>query len=117
MKFNLDTEKMNISLSFNEDATGDELIDVVQDFCFGMASFFIDFAMKLNYTSEDVADLKDVCISCINRNIDVMVEKGVLDDEEEDYDEDNDLDELIDKMNESGFSADEIDNIIRRMGK
>lgn len=45
MKFQLDTEDMEtIKLTFSDEDLENELSENIQDFCYGMAAFFVDFA-------------------------------------------------------------------------
>ena len=58
--------------------------------------------------------LKEVCLSCIERNIDYMLEEGVLEKATPDDDGafNQQIEELEDKMVASGFSQEEIENIL-----
>lgn len=115
MRFSLDSENYeNIHIEISEEEQKGELQDIIQEFCFAMASFFADFASKLNCNIEQAKELKNVCISCINRNIDYFLDNGILDN---DYDSDDELsedalDELLESLRAANFSEEEIENII-----
>ncbi len=78
MRFILNTEKIeDIKISFSmDDYDGDDFA-LFQDFCFGMASFFTVFAQKYECDTKAAASFKDVCLSCIGRDIDYIIEQGV----------------------------------------
>lgn len=119
MIFNLDTNDYeSIKLTFTDDDYEQETADLIQEFCFAVSSFFSDFALKLNCDEEQARSLKKVFLGCIDRNIDYMINEGVLEtqaDEDEDEDEvdENCLDYLSEKMEEEGFSDAEIENILQ----
>lgn len=79
MRFILNTEKMeDMKLAFSIDDYDGDLTMVIQDFCFGLAAFFTDFAMKLDCDTERAVGLKEVCLSCIGRDIDYFLKQGFL---------------------------------------
>ena len=90
MQFNLDTEHCEgLKLRITDKERQDGLAVAIQEFCFGMASFFVDFAMKLNCDAKQAMKLKEVCFSCIDNNIDDMVNKhSLLEPKETEVDED-----------------------------
>lgn len=115
MRFSLDSDNYeDIHIEITEEEREGELQDVIQEFCFGMASFFVDFALKLNCDTEQAKGLQDVCMSCINRNIEHILDNRVLDpddDSDDDVSEDE-LDELLEALYAANFSEEEIDSII-----
>ena len=110
MKFNLDTnncEEIKIEIEKNE---ADDLSSAIQEFSFGIASFFTDFMMKLNCDTEEKADkVRDICMSCVNNNLNVMVKEILLDDIDEDLE--IEIEELLNEMRERDFSEEECSNI------
>ena len=114
MKFNLDTTDCeNIKLKITDEECED-VASAIQEFCFGMSSFFVDFFMQLNCDTEEKAKkLQDVCVSCINRNLDVMVKEILLDNEDISDELESDIDMLKSEMKKHGFSDSEIENIVK----
>lgn len=111
MIFNLDTnDYKNIKVTLTDDDYEQEVSTLVQEFCFAMSSFFVDFAMKLNCDTEQAKGLKEVVLDCADRNIEHLLNEGLLDDK---YDEEleEEIDELAEAMIDSGFSNAEITNI------
>ena len=59
MKFQLDTEDMEtIKLTFSDEDLENELSENIQDFCYGMAAFFVDFAQKIGCDTKKALELK-----------------------------------------------------------
>ena len=115
MRFSLDSENYeDIHIEITDKEQKGELQDVIQEFCFGMASFFVDFASQLNCDTEKARGLKDVCISCINRNIEHILDNGILEDDDNSDDDlsEDDLDELLEGLRAADFSEEEIDSVI-----
>lgn len=84
MIFSLDTDNTNkIKLIFSALEYEKDLADVIADFCYRLASFFVDFAMKLDCDMEQAHGLKGVFTSGIGRNIDNILEHSILDPDEE----------------------------------
>ncbi len=117
MIFNLDTNDYeSIKLTFTDDDYDQETADLIQEFCFAVSSFFSDFALKLDCDEEQARSLKKVFLGCIDRNIDYMIDEGVLEtqaDEDEDEVDEDCLDYLSERMEEEGFSDAEIENILQ----
>lgn len=118
MYFNLDTNKYEeIKLKLSDEEVQGDLQEVIQEFCFGMASFFVDFALKINCNTEQAKGLQKVCIPCIDDCIEAILENGVLDSSEgQSTDEDmniKEINELIDKLHAADYSEDEINNIVQ----
>lgn len=117
MIFNLDTNDYeSIKLTFTDDDYDQETADLIQEFCFAVSSFFSDFALKLDCDEEQARSLKKVFLGCIDRNIDYMIDEGVLEtqaDEDEDEVDEDSLDYLSERMEEEGFSDAEIENILQ----
>ena len=114
MKFTFDTEKMeDMNLRFDREAN---LEDNILDLCFGMGALYIDFCMQLGLDAEDATNLLEVYQSCMARNVEDMLSKGLLDSEDEDDESDGVSDEEIDElergMTAAGFSEEEISNIV-----
>ena len=75
--------------------------------------FFVDFLMKLGCDTEEKAKkLQEVCMSCMGRNLDVMIKDILLDDNETSDDLENDIETLKSEMKSHGFSDKEIENIV-----
>ncbi len=111
MRFYLDTddyESIKIEMS---DKDG-EVQDIIQEFCFAMASFFVDMANKLDCNTESAKSLQKVCSSCIERDINVILDNEVLNSDNEEEINDEQLSDLTKMMAEHGFSEDEINNIV-----
>lgn len=115
MIIKLDTNNYeDISLTITDEERENGTVDLIQEFCYAMAVLFTDFSMKLNCDTEQSKGLKDVCLSCIERDIDFILDEGVL----EDYDDGEEvvdaeeIDELKDQLTDAGFDDEEIQNII-----
>ncbi len=81
MKFTLDTNECeNIKLEITDEER-ENVVSAIQEFCFGMSSFFVDFLMKFGCDTEEKAKkLQEACMSCMGRNLDVMIKDILLDD-------------------------------------
>ncbi len=113
MKFQLDTEDMeNIKLTFSDEDLENELSENIQDFCYGMAAFFVDFAQKIGCDTKKALELKDLCFSCAGNDVEALLHAGILDEEEENEDNEE-YKELRKKMKEAGFSEEDIAGAIR----
>ena len=113
MKFTFDTEKLeDINLQIEQEA---DLEENILDLCFGMSAIFVDFCMQLGLDQEQTRSLLDVCQSCMTRNVDDMLSKGLLEADDEDAESDGvsdeELDELERGMIDAGFSEEEISSI------
>ena len=87
MKFQLDTEDMEtIKLTFSDEDLENELSENIQDFCYGMAAFFVDFAQKIGCDTKKALELKDLCFSCAGNDVEALLHAGILDEEEENED-------------------------------
>ena len=113
MQFALDTEHCEeMKLTITDKERQDGTATVIQEFCFGMASLFVDFAMKLNCRDAKQADkLKEVCFSCIGHNIDEMVKQGLLEPKDNEIDEDE-INDLVEQLKKANFSEDQIAHIL-----
>lgn len=113
MKFTLDTNECeNIKLEITDEES-ESVASAIQEFCFGMSSFFVDFLMKLGCDTEEKAKkLQEVCMSCMGRNLDVMIKDILLDDNETSDDLENDIETLKSEMKNHGFSDKENENIV-----
>lgn len=113
MKFALDTNNCeNIKLEIT-DTESEDIASAIQEFCFGMSSFFVDFLMKLGCDTEEKAKkLQEVCISCMDRNLDVMIKDVLLDDKVSSNELESDIEMLKSEMKSRGFSDKEIENIV-----
>lgn len=113
MVFNLDTEKCeDIKLHFDHNSN---LEDTISEFCFGISAFYMDFCMRLGLDQEQARGLLEVCQSCMTRDVEDMLSRGLLDGEDEDDTvgvSDEELDELEQAMSAAGFSEEEIDSIV-----
>jgi len=79
MIFQLDTDHYDeIKLTFSENEHENGLPKMIEEFCYGVSAFFVDFAMKLECDTKDAASLKEICLSCIANDIDVILEHGIL---------------------------------------
>ena len=113
MKFTLDTNECeNIKLEITDEES-ESVASAIQEFCFGMSSFFVDFMMKLGFNTEEVAkSFQELCMSCIAKNLDVMIKDILLDNNETSYELENDIETLKSEMKSHGFSDKEIENIV-----
>ena len=112
MIINLDTNKLEeIKLTFTDEDEKCELPDLIQDFCFATASLFTDFAMKIDCSTESAKSLKQVYLNAVGRFIDALLEKGLLEQDEDEI-SDEEIDSLINGMEAAGFNQEEIDNIV-----
>lgn len=113
MHFSLDTEHCEeMRLTITDKERQDGTATVIQEFCFGMASLFVDFAMKLNCRDAKQADkLKEVCFSCIGHNIDEMVKQGLLESNDSEIDQDE-INDLVEQLKKASFSEDQIAHIL-----
>lgn len=80
MLFNLDTDDYEaIKIDITEKDEEKELGEIVSEFCYAIASFFIDFSTKLNAKNKEQIDvLKDVCSSCIDNYIDIIANEVLV---------------------------------------
>ena len=77
MIFKQDTEKNELNLIFTEtDEVG--TVKLVEDFCDGMAWFFIMFAARVGCQSENAKVLKKVCMEQIEKTVDAVIDDGNL---------------------------------------
>lgn len=114
MIFSLDTDKLDeIKLTFSEKEYESDIADVIADFFYGMASFFVDFAIKIDCDTEQARGLKDVFLSCVGNNIDTILEHGILEPDEEEEVSEEEIDDLIEELVARGFSEAEIENIVQ----
>lgn len=110
MKIELDTEYIEetLTLTFSEAERKQDLTGIIQEFCFGLASLFIDFSQKLNLDEKQAQGLKEVCLDVTGRDIDAMI-KSIL----QPKDSEGEMQELIEKMIDSGFSNGDIQNCLK----
>ena len=68
----------------------------------------------LNCDTEQAKGLKDVCLSCIERDIDSILDEGVLEDDGDDEEviDAEEIDELKNRLTDAGFDNKEIQNIL-----
>ena len=113
MKFTLDTNECeNIKLEITDEESED-VASAIHEFCFGISSFFVDFMMKLGFNTEEVTkSFQELCMSCIARNLDVMIKNILLDDSENSDEQETDIETLKSEMKNHGFSEKEIENIV-----
>ena len=110
--FNLNSEHYeDIRVNIAESEFQDGLPAIINEFCFAMASFFTTFAMKIDCDTEQATSLKTICLSCIGRNIDAILEAGVLE-KDDSVVSAGEIDALTQGMQDAGFSVSEIQNIV-----
>lgn len=114
MKFHFDTEKCeDIQLHFDREA---DLEENILDFSFGITALYTDFCMQLGLDADDATSLLKVCQSCMGKNLEEFISKGILDPDDEDDEtesvSDEEIDELEQGMRAAGFSDDEICSIV-----
>lgn len=114
MFFNLDTEKCeDIKLHFDHNSN---LEDTISEFCFGISAFYMDFCMRLGLDQEQARGLLEVCQSCMTRDVEDMLSRGLLVEEDEDDKAEgvsaDEIDELERGMTAAGFSEEEISSIV-----
>ena len=106
MIFKQDTEKNELNLIFTEtDEVG--TVKLVEDFCDGMAWFFIMFAARVGCQSENAKVLKKVCMEQIEKTVDAVIDDGNLEKLQKVLEESipEEYAELAQKMEEEGFEA------------
>lgn len=82
MIIKLDTNNYEgISLVIADEEHENGTVGLIQEFCYAMAALFTDFSMKLDLDTEQAKGFKDVYLSCVERNIDVILDQGVLGDD------------------------------------
>lgn len=112
MKFYLDSDNYeSIKLEISEQERQNGMENILQEYCFAMASFFVDFSMKLDLNTEQAKSLQKACFSCIEILTNDMIEELILDDETDDVSEEQ-LTALANKMAEVGFSQEEINHVV-----
>lgn len=114
MIFKQDTEKNELNLIFTEtDEVG--TVKLVEDFCDGMAWFFIMFAARVGCQSENAKVLKKVCMEQIEKTVDAVIDDGNLEKLQKVLEESipEEYAELAQKMEEEGFDEDWIRGAIR----
>lgn len=111
MKFSFDTENArNINLDI-EDAECKDISLAIQNFSYGISSFFAEFMTRLKCDTEEKAEkVQEICMSCVERNLKSMVKDVIL--------ECNDdyicaLASIQEEMENRGFSEDEISIITK----
>jgi len=111
MIFSLDTDDYEaIKIDITEEDEEKELGEIVSEFCYAMASFFIDFSTKLNAKNKEQIDvLKDVCSSCIDNYIDIIANE-VFNNPTTPGDEG--MSDLLRKLQDANLSKEEIENIL-----
>ena len=112
MQFRFDTnhcEKLNLKITKQDYKEGTPA--VVQNFCFGIASFFIEFALKLDCDEKQAKGLKDICLKAIENYIDKMIKDGLLNQDEDEVNEEE-LKNLVEQLEKNGFDEAEIKNVI-----
>ncbi len=115
MKFNLDTDNFeNIKITFTDEEYELEVPDLIEEFCFAMSSLYLDFALKLDCNTEKAKGLKEILLDCTERNIDMLLDKGILENlKSEDREElEEELEELSENLAEADFTEEEIDYIV-----
>lgn len=115
MIFNLDTNNYeDIHLDITEEITQGDIPNLITEFCYGIASFFMDLASQLDCDTEQARGLKKVCLDCINNNIDCILDSNILEDDSEGSGaiSQEEKDELVDCLVEANFSEDEIHSIL-----
>lgn len=86
MKFKLDTNDYeNISLTITDEDLDQKFSFLLEDFSYAVSAFFIDFAMQLDYNTDQAEDLKNVFLKLTDRNIDLLLNEGLLELPEEDF--------------------------------
>lgn len=109
MKFSLNTEnceEIKLDMASSEI---NEVRNAIEEFCFGIASFFIDFMHQVGCKTEEQAKgLQEVCVSCIKRNVEIMIKEGLLSINE---DLNREKEELVRQMKKHGYSDEEIENM------
>ena len=103
MIFKQDTEKNELNLIFTEtDEVG--TVKLVEDFCDGMAWFFIMFAARVGCQSENAKVLKKVCMEQIEKTVDAVIDDGNLEKLQKVLEESipEEYAELAQKMEEEG---------------
>lgn len=62
MKFDLDTKNSeDVKLIFSSSDYDGDLSVLIADFCFGLATFIVDLAIKLNCDTGQALGVKEVC--------------------------------------------------------
>lgn len=115
MIFNLDTNNYeDIHLDITEEKKRGDIQNVILEFSYSVASFFTDLASQLDYNTEQARGLQKVCLSCIKKNIDIILDSRILEEDlkESDVISQEEKDELVNRLKESGFSEDEIHSIL-----
>lgn len=112
MKYSLDTDNYDtIKLEISEKDISKGMVDVINEFCYGIAAFYTDFASQINCDTEKAKSFKSIFIDCLGRIIDDILDEGVLDIDNSNNTEE--VEELKGQLQEAGFSEDEIDNIAK----
>lgn len=94
MKFNLDTNDYEtLKLVFDESEYNQDLAITITEFCYAMAAFYLDFALKLELDADKALSLKEVCLNSISGFVDDLVSRGLLVTglEEDESEDDNEL--------------------------
>ena len=127
MKFTLDTNNYEgIELKLTDEEYDRETEEIIEEFCFAIASFLADFTIKFNCDAEQAKGLVKVCLQCIENDINHLIEQGLI--EEYGYKNDEELSEerhitetenivpgkaeLIEKLKGYGFSEEEIAGVV-----
>ena len=117
MKFSVDTNNFeNIKLEINDEEFNDPQ-NLITDFCFATASFYLDLAQKIGANISQVQSFKKVCVPLIDQIINSAIDDGMFDDGTESSEQtgisQEELDELRVRLENSNLSDDKVDVIIK----
>ena len=114
MIFSLDTAKIEeLKITFSMEDYGGDDFALFQDFCFGMASFFTAFAKEYECDTKAASSFKTVCLSCIGRDIDYIIEQGIFEQDATNGIPEDELNDFSERLRAKGFSESEISAYIQ----
>ena len=86
MKFSLDTndyESLHLEISAEEWKSG--LGNIMQELCFALSSFYIDFASRISFESEEQCEkITQKFVELVDANIKLIMSQGIINFEDED---------------------------------
>ncbi len=113
MIFNLDTSHYETTKIFLTDKECDAAIpELIEEFCFAIASFFLDFAVKLDCDKKQGDELKDIVLDCTGDIIEHLLENDLLKPSEDESPEEE-TDTQTEETENAGFTEADIANIVQ----
>ena len=77
MRLNVDTNTYeDISIKLSDEEYEADLASNIEEFCYAMASFIVDFSKgDLGCNKERALSFKDLCLSCIDKDVSIILDE------------------------------------------